>query len=812
MNKKLIVLVAIAVVGCSLLGGAIGALLIQGGVMEEVGAQWTSRFGRLKVDGNADVVLFEVEAYSTAQTADLIQAQAYTETVLFRVGPDGSVEAAGTLSVTGGVTLTGSVRVVNVDATGYISATGNITSATVVYGTGLDAGDADIDNVADIALDTISADDGSSFTMSNDWTSAGNTVADLGTVTTVDINGGTLSGVTVDGGLTWGAAQDLNNQNLTNLDIDSGAIDGTVIGASSAAAGTFAALVSTSINNTDGNITNVGDIALDSISSDAGVEVVVNEAGNDEDFRIEATGGIAGALFVEGSSGNVGIGTTGPSAMLSVGASSQFQVDSSGNIAAVGNIISADGELTIGGTGDSSIAGNLGIGTTGPDSKLVVIQDVAGVKIFRFQDNAQTGTPAMKILAPSANLIEFKAGSTDEIQFSAANVADNGIRIDTNGNVGIGTTNPNHELEIVGGVNITFAATIAGEHAFEVDVNANGIGDIKGIDINYTTGAIVTGENEEAILININGFAATGGHFAGLEVLATEGGLDNIIALEAGILVDPILQLAGTFGDMDSASTTADGDVLVAFTSVLTDVTLFASDNYAVVIGDAAKFEEIEFILDTVASNPGTRPAFEFSTGVGAWTAFTPADGTNGFRNTGIIAWHDADIPGWLVGLGGEYLIRITRTQNGLSVAPIEDLVQISAVTEYSWDKLGDLSVRGITLTADIDGAGEFRVGTFLNLAVQTEISVTNGAPFVPTGSYQPIAAAGEVTPTISTSGFTVGDLLELHNTEVAVINIENTGTTQILKDDYPMDQYDVLGLRWNGSAWVELYRTGPRA
>jgi len=114
------------------------------------------------------------------------------------------------------------------------------------------------------------------------------------------------------------------------------------------------------------------------------------------------------------------------------------------------------------------------------------------------------------------------------------------------------------------------------------------------------------------------------------------------------------------------------------------------------------------------------------------------------------------------------------------------------------------------TVAGDVDGAGEFQVGTFLNLTAQTEISVTNGTVFTPTGTYQLIAAAAEVTPTISTTGFTTGDQLELHNTGAAVINLA-AGGTQLLKDDYPMDQYDVLGLRWNGSAWVELYRTGPR-
>ena len=65
-----------------------------------------------------------------------------------------------------------------------------------------------------------------------------------------------------------GAALDANSQAITNINVDSGAIDGTVIGANSAAAGTFAALVGTSLSVSDGDITNVGDIALDTISAD----------------------------------------------------------------------------------------------------------------------------------------------------------------------------------------------------------------------------------------------------------------------------------------------------------------------------------------------------------------------------------------------------------------------------------------------------------------------------------------------------------------------------------------------------------------
>jgi hypothetical protein len=45
-----------------------------------------------------------------------------------------------------------------------------------------------------------------------------------------DINGCDVSAGTISGSLTWSAAQDFNNQNLTNIDIDSGAIDGVTLG------------------------------------------------------------------------------------------------------------------------------------------------------------------------------------------------------------------------------------------------------------------------------------------------------------------------------------------------------------------------------------------------------------------------------------------------------------------------------------------------------------------------------------------------------------------------------------------------------
>ena len=63
----------------------------------------------------------------------------------------------------------------------------------------LDLADNNITNVGDISLDTISADNGTSLSFSNNWTNAGRTVADLGIVTTVDINGGTIDVAAIGG-------------------------------------------------------------------------------------------------------------------------------------------------------------------------------------------------------------------------------------------------------------------------------------------------------------------------------------------------------------------------------------------------------------------------------------------------------------------------------------------------------------------------------------------------------------------------------------------------------------------------------------
>lgn len=276
------------------------------------------------------------------------------------------------------------------------------------------------------------------------------------------------------------------------------------------------------------------------------------------------------------------------------------------------------------------------------------------------------------------------------------------------GNVGIGTSTPSHELSVIGHVSIEHVADGVDDHGLEIDLNAAGFGDNKAIEISYNTGAIGAGADDGIILINIDQSQATAGDVAAVKILTTQGSA-IIHGIEFGVLVNPIEQFSGVFGNMDSALVNATNR-LTEFTTPGSNIALFVADNDTVTIGDASKFQEIEFLLATTSSGGGIAPDFEYSTGVGTWASFVPVDGTNGLRNNGTILWSLDNISGWVVGTGSEFLIRITRTRNMLTTVPVEDLVQISTARKYGWDELGDLNVSSVMVDDNI-----FMTDTWIN-------------------------------------------------------------------------------------------------
>lgn len=288
----------------------------------------------------------------------------------------------------------------------------------------------------------------------------------------------------------------------------------------------------------------------------------------------------------------------------------------------------------------------------------------------------------------SAHLTSITTGLADQtIAFSNAGV----LTGDTN----LTWDDVEQLLRVIGVMELTHTATESDDHALEIICDAAGFSDVKALDIDYISGAITATQDAGVILVNIDQTAATGGRITGLEVLATSG-LAKVEALFAGVGVAPIEHLSGTFGDADTVLVNAVDETTDLSAGGAGNVSIFAADNDTMTFGLAAKFQEVDVMLGTGSSGAGISPVFEFSTGVGTWATFGPADGTNAFRNTGVIAWENSDIPAWAVGTGSEFLIRVTRTRNSLATTPIADQIEVSATSEFKWDKDGNVTVKSL--------------------------------------------------------------------------------------------------------------------
>ena len=239
---------------------------------------------------------------------------------ILNVQADTRVEITGNVSMSANLNVAGNIHAVG-DITFEGGSGGNIT-----------LGSANDDNVV------FSADVNSNIIPNTDATfdlgssSQGWNDLHLGSGGVINLDGGDVTLTHAAGKVTLGGDGavefDFNNHEMTNVDIDSGAIDNTVIGANTPVAGTFTAIVGTSLDM-NGNV----DIDNATTSIDSSGAISIDGGGN---------------VNLDTTSGTVSVGTSTSGIAVNIGHSTSE--------VAVGD------NLTVG--GNATIAGNLDVNGT----------------------------------------------------------------------------------------------------------------------------------------------------------------------------------------------------------------------------------------------------------------------------------------------------------------------------------------------------------------------------------------------------------------------------------------------------------------
>jgi hypothetical protein len=117
----------------------------------------------------------------------------------------------------------------------------------------------------------------------------------------------------------------------------------------------------------------------------------------------------------------------------------------------------------------------------------------------------------------------------------------------------------------------------------------------------------------------------------------------------------------------------------------------------------------------------------------------------------------------------------------------------------------GDTNVTNLVASGTVEVGTSLTVGTTILQSAQDTLTVTDATAFAPTGAYQPITAASEVTPTVTVAD--AGTVVMITNVATYTVNLADTGTAK-LTAAAALGQYDTITLLSDGTNWIEVSRT----
>jgi hypothetical protein len=153
--------------------------------------------------------------------------------------------------------------------------------------------------------------------------------------------------------------------------------------------------------------------------------------------------------------------------------------------------------------------------------------------------------------------------------------------------------------------------------------------------------------------------------------------------------------------------------------------------------------------------------------------------------------------------------ILVTGPANFDGAVDFDDTVNFTGATVSDLTLADNLTVAAGGLTVTAGGAtltdGDLTIADFTRIVPQDTITLTDGGVLTPTGSMQPISAAGTISVTLNTV-CTAGQELTVLNLVAQAITISETTITDQLSGNAVLNQYDNLQLVCapGGNVWVE--------